>query len=81
MSAGSGIVVIGGVRYRRDDAERRGLLSPAPVASEPELLTTSTAEPEAAPEPASRGFLDGLREGLSVKGRKPKNKAADPEDK
>lgn len=29
MSAGSGIVVIGGVRYRRDDAERRGLLSPA----------------------------------------------------
>jgi len=43
MNTGSDIVVIGGVRYRRADAERRGLLPPASAPRAAGPLTTSAA--------------------------------------
>lgn len=69
------MVTIDGVRYRVDDAKRRGLLREEPAAPAP-------VESEAAPEDVSPVDDDHKPSWWeNVKGRTPKNKAAKPANK
>ncbi|WP_137843855.1 hypothetical protein [Microbacterium sp. 2FI] len=70
------MVTIGGVRYRVDDAKRRGLLAEVPAVPAESALDPA---PASEPEPVVDGEKPSWWAGL--KGGKPKNKAAKPADK